>query len=391
MVNVHALVIVLLLASSTQAATWTPQSVAAFGPDFVARNVFFTDADHGWIVGADNGPTLFSDHTPKIWATTDGGTNWTQQASGSDGDVMGVHFINNQVGWTSGRDNDAQSTRWTTDGGATWNLVSHGGSNFLMDVSAADASNVWAVGDTNVVRHSADGGQSWADQALPGLTGSPQAWNVEMISPTLGYVASVEGQIFKTTDGDAWSEVHSSLGSTYAMQFLDAQTGFIGGNDFFARTIDGGSTWTIAGLPDLGEPFTAAIGNNGLHFIDSMEGWALVLSGATPAIYHTTNAGDSWNLQYQFENDIFAGAITFSDPNTGWAVGENALPPALMSAFGPSLMALSLESSSASFLLQFDPNAEFVPGNLTPEPSSFVLLSLGLLLYRKRKHAPPGA
>lgn len=388
MVNVRALVIVLLLAGSARAATWTPQSVAAFGPTFVASNVFFADSQTGWIIGSDRpGPDVFSPHIPKIWATTDGGTNWTQQASGADGDLIGMHFISSTTGWVSGRDSNQQSTRWTTDGGSTWNLVSHGGTNLMMDVSASDASNVWAVGTS--VRHSSDGGQTWNDQTLPGIT-PPEVWNVEMLSATTGYVAATTGQVYKTTDGGSvWTEIYDAPATTYDMQFLDDQTGFIGGPDMFGRTIDGGSSWTILGLPFVG----AAIDTNGLHFINDQEGWALVKSGVTPAIYHTANAGDSWQLQYQFENDIFAGSITFSDANTGWAVGQNSLPEELQMAFSPSLfgMSLSLEPSSSSFLLQFDPNAEFTPGNLSPEPSSFVLISLGLLLCRKRKHAPPGA
>lgn len=386
MVKFCALVIVLalVLGGSANAANWAPQSVAAFGPDFVARNVFFVDSMTGWVVGADQDLDILLEDQ-RIWKTSDGGTTWTEQAGGGAGLLLGIDFIDANTGFVSGRNGTSKETKWTTDGGATWHSVNQPGANFMHDIDSPDGTNAWSVGDYEKARYSADGGQTWSDQALNGFTGA-QLSSVEMLSSTNGFISTGDGQIFKTTDGLSWSSVFSGPSTFDGLKFVSANVGFASRYDsVFMRTGDGGLNWTELSLPFSG----ARIPNNGMYFVSETEGWALVLSGATPAIYHTTDAGSSWELQYQFENDVFVGALNFSDPATGWAVGENSLPPSLMSAFGPALFA---EATSPSFLLQFDPNAPGIElDNPLPEPAGLALVAIGLLFLRKKHHAPPGA
>ncbi len=52
-----------------------------------------------------------------ILHTTDGGTTWTGQQSGTTEDLVGVHFFDPQNGWAVGSKNIIIHT---TDGGATW-------------------------------------------------------------------------------------------------------------------------------------------------------------------------------------------------------------------------------------------------------------------------------
>jgi photosystem II stability/assembly factor-like uncharacterized protein len=66
--------------------------------------VHFVDAQVGWAVG--DGGTILN--------TSDGGTNWAAQTSGTIKRLRSVHFTNAQVGWAVGEDGTILKT---CDGG----------------------------------------------------------------------------------------------------------------------------------------------------------------------------------------------------------------------------------------------------------------------------------
>jgi hypothetical protein len=71
------------------------------------RSVYFIDASTGWAVG-DIGI---------IFHTTDGGSNWNAQTSGTPNDLFGVHFTDVNTGWAAGY---SGTVLHTTNGGSTW-------------------------------------------------------------------------------------------------------------------------------------------------------------------------------------------------------------------------------------------------------------------------------
>ena len=75
-------------------------------------DVFFVDAQHGWIVGSNS----------TILHTTDGGMTWNRQPRQPlpfDIVLKKVRFIDPQTGWVVGDDGMVLKT---TDGGQTWNI-----------------------------------------------------------------------------------------------------------------------------------------------------------------------------------------------------------------------------------------------------------------------------
>ena len=70
-------------------------------------DVFFVDAQHGWIVGS----------SATILHTNDGGTTWNQQPLPLDVELKKVRFIDPQIGWAVGENGTVLKT---TDGGQTW-------------------------------------------------------------------------------------------------------------------------------------------------------------------------------------------------------------------------------------------------------------------------------
>ena len=60
----------------------------------------------------------------------------------------------------------------------------------------------------------------------------------------------------------------------------------------------------------------------GVDFVDAENGWAV---GDAGVIYHTSDGGQSWNLQdWQYSDDMFCmlNGVNFIDQNNGWVVGH---------------------------------------------------------------------
>ena len=99
----------------------------------------------------------FSGEVPEdfyyLYATTDGGTQWSIY----DLPAMDASFLNENTGWSLGRD-----MYQTNDGGKTWELIK----TVIWDgqFSLVDGNNWWAVardGDNIELVYSSDGGATW--------------------------------------------------------------------------------------------------------------------------------------------------------------------------------------------------------------------------------------
>ena len=60
--------------------------------EFLMRDIFFMDKDHGWAVG-DNGAILY---------TPNGGENWIDKSAELPAQLIDVVFVNNRAGWAIG-------------------------------------------------------------------------------------------------------------------------------------------------------------------------------------------------------------------------------------------------------------------------------------------------
>ena len=99
-------------AGSARPAAWcaTRRTAAPRGPPRPRASrapiygIWFTDANNGWLVTTGGG----------VRHTTNGGTNWTAQTSGTTQQLRGVYFLNSQVGWVTG---NSGAICHTTNGG----------------------------------------------------------------------------------------------------------------------------------------------------------------------------------------------------------------------------------------------------------------------------------
>jgi photosystem II stability/assembly factor-like uncharacterized protein len=91
----------------------------------------------------------------QIYRTTDGGTTWTQQNSGSRANLRGVFFLDDDNGYVVG---DTGTVLVTNNAGETWTVVDAGTHLNLWDVQFLNGAVGVAVGQGGVILKSTSGG-----------------------------------------------------------------------------------------------------------------------------------------------------------------------------------------------------------------------------------------
>jgi photosystem II stability/assembly factor-like uncharacterized protein len=283
------------------------------------QDVFFTDLDHGFVVG-DNGTLM---------RTTDGGATWTAISTGQSMALMAVHFSDPMHGWVVGRNSVVLRT---TDGGVTW--ISEFLSGELRGVWFVSAQQGWITSYMPIVYRSNDGGSSYTS----GDTGAGGAAIFDGLSFAdeqhgwiVGKVPAPNGEerptIYHTGDGGvSWTRQYlagDDDGYLSDVVAIDAQRAvavgqgslWTGAGETKLYTRDGGTTWTM--LPETSNRF----GLVAVDFVDALHGWAVGISGS---ILGTVDGGVTWRVQEQAveAKKPWILGVHFVDANHGWAVGE---------------------------------------------------------------------
>jgi photosystem II stability/assembly factor-like uncharacterized protein len=273
------------LLHSADGARWVEQDAPARW-DQSLRGVSFSDAQHGWVVGA--GGT--AGDAPLILRTLDGGGTWHEQTPPLPAALAGVDFVDAKHGWVfAGNGPSSNMLARTTDGGVTW-LVQrpHSGLFGLSTVDFIDTDTGWAAGqyDSSVsgmgsgIFRTVDAGKTWTTSALP------RNQEVEQ----LRFPDKLHG----------WAIVLDQISDS--------------SSQYVMHTGDGGKTWTrLTGFS--GRRPTA------LHFLDALTGWVAV-SGE--GVYKTTDGGVSWAL-VSIAGSGETSVLTASDATHVWALGLGEL------------------------------------------------------------------
>ncbi len=248
----------------------------------------------------------------------DGGTTWLLAYSGFPNPMYGLYFISSTTGWACGAYGDIWKT---SDGGANWTDQTPSALTFgwLWSIYFTDATHGFAVGSNQSYASTTDGGTNWTISEMSGGVG---VWynNIFFTDANNGWIVGHDEPL-RTTDGGAnWGLASTNItkadfGNQYMHDvfFTSPSTGYIvGNNGKFAKTVNGGSSWTVS---------TIAGGNN--FFCMSFSGTTGWIAGHAGVIKKTTNSGDVWTNQIQPFTGEALNRVFFYDTNNGWAIGNN--------------------------------------------------------------------
>lgn len=276
----------------------------------------FVDARSGWAVAADcstrSDSSASSACESEIYATTDGGENWTP-ASRVLLTPKGLTFATAASGWLVGSigqrcgSNLCQNVIMRSeDGGKKWNRVSTVSAE-LYDVSAVSANDVWSIGRacpqgrgcTGALVHTISGGQLWDNSTLPIESSNLRTGRVTL---RFGWVTTTEA---------------------------------VAGQLPLALTDDGGATWMVPSTPCRGDGALAS-------FTSDRDGWLVCSPSANDptsiTINRSTDAGRTW---------LGVGSVGPKSPPPPVTSPSSVVSTTTSGSPSPAMIARSLQASSS--------------------------------------------
>lgn len=176
-----------------------------------------------------------------------------------------------------------------------------------------------------------DGGSTWDSIGID-LFGSKTYYlqNLDFVDANIGYVTfrlaqpSLTFKVMKTTNGgESWQDIGPENmpvgGGLSGIQFVNAQTGWLGVGNGLYRTQNGGDSWHKDSL-------------SGFHSIDDVslfneqKGVAIAWDGTffyKGILYITENGGNSWDTVVFEGNQTTLYRVQYLDANTIFALTQN--------------------------------------------------------------------
>lgn len=249
---------------------------------------------------------------------------WFPLSSNTESHIQSVHFTDASNGWISGFNN---LIHYTSDGGNTWiNTGVHGISDSRWySIYAIDMNSTYACGCRfnydryqNNYAYTTNGGSSWVMQSSWGSQAG--SWRkVFFVNENYGWKVGYrygKGRIDRTTTGiSGFTDELTFDNNLFSVHFIDQNNGWISGSDgFVARSIDGGATWT-----DLESGITEDLLS--VFFINSTIGLVAGHDNDTGVIYKTIDGGVTW-YQVNHPETMSMYCIQFVTDNVGWICGS---------------------------------------------------------------------
>jgi len=237
-----------------------------------------------------------------LWASVDGGANWTPRDAGLDDDFVSSVILvpTNAMTLYAGTDHpfdgsNPQRVYKSTDAGATWQATGLDAGGFSIDVLAVDpddSARVAAVSrGANGFFQSTNGGVSWTAVSPGTGSGCGAVRTILYETPGSGILLGVSNGVCRSDDGGA-SWTHHNVATNASVEDLladaadpavitaAASPAFPGGTGGVFRSSDGGATWTPIGtglstsaveslaLDDSGESLYAGILRGSVAVLD---------------------------------------------------------------------------------------------------------------------------
>ncbi len=276
--------------------SWTPGTYSGVPSSCTVSDLFAISATQAWIatyLNASSAPTS----NQGIYATTDGGSTWTQQTTANFSSTSsfpdGVYFWDANNGLCFGDPVGGYFQIYTTaNGGTTWDAVPTG--NIPLSVNGE-------YGYTGLL-------DAYGDSTL--------------------WFGTNKGRVFKTTDrGHHWTATSTGLTEVTTLGFHNDSVGVAtyvntdnSGNisdSAMVKTIDGGATWTNVNSTD---PYfksdVAVVPNDQGMLVTTGISQNLAKNGSS----YSLDEGNTWT---QLDDSVQYTTVKFYSSSVGWAGGFN--------------------------------------------------------------------
>jgi photosystem II stability/assembly factor-like uncharacterized protein len=177
----------------------------------------------------------------------------------------------------------------------------------------------WVAG-SGLIAKTTDGGENWIYQ-----NEDLYVDEIQMIDENTGYVIEFNS-IYKTTDGGVnWDLIHSTDDFIFTLNFIDVNTGWIGGeNNLVLKTEDGGETWTKQ--DQFVNALSSATRNiRDFQFMDENNGWAAGdYSSNNRLLARTDDGGETWEVVHSGMGAML-NFVYMLDDNSGFTGSLSSL------------------------------------------------------------------
>lgn len=219
-----------------------------------------------------------------LYISKDNGLNWTKINPNYTGLNIFDIYIKDSLNWVLADDNDITLT---TDAGNTFRKVLS--TDFqapFTHLSFPSNTTGYACGGGQTdyssfgfIAKTTDGGQSWVvlnpEPWYSKNTSFPNVNAIQFISEQIGFIFTVNGEIYKTIDGgNNWGLI-TKKSFFYLGHFSSENTGYCADANNIYQTTDGGKSWNIG----YSYPQNGFINIIDMFFLKTGEGYAITNDG----------------------------------------------------------------------------------------------------------------
>lgn len=243
--------------------------------------------------------------------TNDGGYNWSYDTIIENGPFYKSRIYGSSCYLL----NDSSKMMKTINAGNDWELLDVPDlTSFYYDIQFVSENTGYMCSSDGILVKTIDGGINWANMSFA------ESYNLRSLyffNEDFGWLIDPSERVLLSTEngGESWTSV--SLGDVYIFEpvsiyFVSESEGFVTTVEgVLFKTTDGGNSWV--------EFYVFSSGNNSeLYFVNELEGWYR----NSGTIYHTYDGGISWTRGIISGGHSTKQSMFFLD-NMGWLGGSH--------------------------------------------------------------------